>query len=90
MEQTAADKAALKHLEPVEPDFIRQNAETMNEGERAAWFVATADELRAQGASHLRYSYADDVADVPLALVEGWKKDTPNMGEPRWQLVLKD
>lgn len=91
MERTAADEAALAHLNPVEPDFISQSGENVaSDAARHAWFVAAADEMRAKGATHFRYSFDAEIADVPLALVEGWKAAPSNEGEPRWQLVAKD
>ena len=90
MTSTEADKAALAHLDPVEPDFIAQNGEPLTDAERHTWFSATANDMRSRGAVHFRYSADAQVADRPLALVEGWKAVPANEGEPRWQLAATD
>lgn len=90
MDRTAADKAALDHVAVVEPDFVHQNGEPMSEAQRHAWFAKVGGEMRANGAAHVRYSFDDEIAHAPLALVEGWKTVPANMGDPRWQLQAKD
>jgi hypothetical protein len=82
--EIAADRAALSHLEPVEPDYIRQSGDPMTEGEQVSWFQEARAEAEAEGAMHLRYSVHPEIPN--LRLVEGWKDRPSNEGEPRWQL----
>lgn len=85
MRDTDADKAAIAHLEPVEPDFISQNADLTVEAEQHAWFQREAEEYRGRGATHFRFS--TDTTTPNLCLVEAWKKRPANEGDPRWQLT---
>ncbi|WP_305096474.1 hypothetical protein [Croceibacterium aestuarii] len=83
MRKTEADKAALDHLKPVEPDFASQNGEKMDEAERHKWFAEVGEEMRQRGASHVRYSFDPDLS---IALVEGWRVVPANEPPPRYFL----
>lgn len=85
MKPTEADQAALDHLKPVDADFLAQNGDATTTDEQTAWFTATADEFRGQGATHFRYSRHPTIPN--LCLVEGWKVRPANEGDPRWLLT---
>lgn len=84
MQQTLADAAALKHLEPVEPEYLAQSGEPLTDAEQSAWFQRRRQEAEAEGATHLRYSVHPEIPN--LRLIEGWAARPANEGEPRWQL----
>lgn len=87
MRETEADKAAMAHLAPVEPDFISQNGDLTSDAEKHGWFQKQTDEYRARGGQHFRYSHHDLIPN--LILIEGWKERPRNEGEPRWALVAQ-
>lgn len=85
MRETDADRAALQHLTPTEPDYIRQSGDVMDQDQQSAWFEEARAEAEDEGAKHLRYSVHPDIPN--LRLVEGWSIRPGNEGDPRWQLT---
>lgn len=85
MRETEADRAALHHLTPVEPEYLRQSGDPMSDGEQVSWFQEARAEAEAEGVTHLRYSVHPEIPN--LRLVEGWSTRPANEGEPRWQLT---
>lgn len=66
----------------VTADFISQKVADLADQELDTWFGATAAELRAQGATWLRFTNHPD--NPRLHLVEGWKVRPAEEGEPHW------
>lgn len=66
-----------------EPEFLSQCGEPLSPEEQRAWFKARADEAKAQGATHGRFSIHP--TEPNLILFEGWKERPESDGEQRWQ-----
>lgn len=69
----------------MEPDFIAQTAEPMLAGERRQWVVERCRESRAKGITFHRLSCHPQNRD--LLLLEGWKVQPEDQGEPRFQFA---
>lgn len=85
MHETEADKAALKHLEPVEPVFVVSSVDKMDEAEQVQWFQTATEQLRAEGANFFRYSVHETVPN--LRMVEGWKSAPANQADQKWPIT---
>lgn len=83
MRDTEADRAALDHLQPVDPDYLRQSGDPMTDDQQVAWFQAAKSEAEGEGVKHLRYSVHPTIPN--LRIVEGWAVRPANEGDPRWQ-----
>lgn len=71
----------------MEPDYLAQTAEPMDDTERRAWIRARADDAHAAGAVQCRVSMHPDIPN--LLLMEGWNERPDSEGEPRWQFAAK-
>ena len=72
-----------------EPFYIRQTAEPMTQDQRRDWFQTCAQEAKAEGAQHARFTIHP--AFPSLCLVEAWKERVvADEGEPRWAIRSAD
>jgi hypothetical protein len=68
----------------MEPDLILQNAEIDDDDERAVWIRGSVEAARVDGLTFFRASY-DPAHNITL--LEGWKKQPDDQGEPRFSLI---
>ena len=71
-----------------EPFYIWQTGELMSDAERQAWFEAATKEAHARGATFFRFSIHETIPH--LILIEGWKKQPADQGEPRFAVTYKE
>jgi hypothetical protein len=69
----------------VEPAFISQTAEPQTAEQREQWVNKHIHIMRREGATYFRVS--EHPTNHHLCLVEGWKAQPLDKGEPRWQFA---
>lgn len=66
-----------------EPDYIAQTYQ--NHLTHMSWYNLRKREAQREGCTFFRYSYHPQ--DIWIALIEGWKKQPADQGEPRFQII---
>lgn len=73
-------------MTPTEPFYLRQTADLRTPDAQRVWFKTCADEAKAEGAQHARFSIHPSIPN--LLLVEAWRERPRDVieGEQRWML----
>lgn len=74
--------ATLRHAEPI---FLAQIGDPTPYDELKVWIDAQVSAGKARGATFFRVSAHPSIEN--LTLIEGWKEQPADQGEPRWQLT---